>query len=103
MSHRENGFIWTDYCFWYRETIEILETLRGAAMSNEDLWPGQKLRVFVNEEEQFSIWPIDRDLPAGWRDSGKSGTREECLAYIEEVWTDMRPLSIRQAMERFRK
>jgi MbtH protein len=54
--------------------------------------------VVVNHEEQYSIWPADRELPAGWRAVGKSGTKKECLAYIEEVWTDMRPLSLRQRM-----
>lgn len=51
--------------------------------------------VVINHEEQYSIWPQELDPPAGWRLAGKSGTRQECLDYIEEVWTDMRPLSIR--------
>ena len=55
--------------------------------------------VVVNDEEQYSIWPAERDLPAGWRHDGFAGTEEECLAYIDEVWTDMRPLSLRRAME----
>ena len=55
-------------------------------------------RTVVNEEEQYSIWPADRDLPAGWRADGTQGTREECLAHIAEVWTDMRPLSLRRRM-----
>ena len=56
-------------------------------------------KVVVNHEEQYSLWPIERENPRGWNDAGKSGAREECLAYIKEVWTDMRPLSIRQHME----
>ncbi|MGK3989853.1 MbtH family NRPS accessory protein [Sorangium sp. So ce136] len=56
-------------------------------------------RVVVNDEEQYSIWAADRDLPSGWRDAGKTGTRAECLAHIEQVWTDMRPLSLRRQME----
>jgi MbtH protein len=56
-------------------------------------------KVVLNHEEQYSIWPADRENPAGWRDDGKVGTKAECLAYIEEVWTDMRPLSLRRAME----
>jgi MbtH protein len=56
-------------------------------------------RVVVNHEEQYSIWPEYRELPRGWREIGKSGKRDECLAYIEEVWTDMRPLSLRKKME----
>ena len=56
-------------------------------------------RVVLNHEEQYSIWPAGRDLPAGWRGEGTEGTREECLAHIEKVWTDMRPLSLRKHME----
>jgi MbtH protein len=55
--------------------------------------------VVVNHEEQYSIWPAGRDLPLGWSDAGKSGPKAECLDYIKEVWTDMRPLSLRQRME----
>ena len=56
-------------------------------------------RVVVNHEEQYSIWPIDRENAPGWKDAGKSGTKAECLAYINEVWTDMRPLSLRKQMD----
>jgi len=55
-------------------------------------------KVVVNHEEQFSIWPADRENALGWDDAGKSGSREECLAYVEEVWTDMRPRSLRERM-----
>lgn len=56
-------------------------------------------RVVVNSEEQYSIWPADRENALGWNDAGKTGTKAECLAYIKEVWTDMRPLSLRRKME----
>ena len=56
-------------------------------------------RVVVNHEEQYSIWPIDRENAPGWKEAGKSGTKAECLAYINEVWTDMRPLSLRKQMD----
>jgi MbtH protein len=56
-------------------------------------------KVVLNHEEQYSIWPADRENPLGWRDAGKSGPKDECLAYIKEVWTDMRPLSLRKQME----
>jgi MbtH protein len=56
-------------------------------------------KVVVNHEEQYSIWPLDRENPLGWRDAGRSGSRAECLAYINEVWTDMRPLSLRKKMD----
>lgn len=55
--------------------------------------------VVVNGEEQYSIWPEGREIPEGWDDAGFSGSREECLAHVEEVWTDMRPASLRRAME----
>jgi MbtH protein len=54
--------------------------------------------VVVNHEEQYSIWPAARDLPLGWKEVGKQGLKAECLAYIKDVWTDMRPLSLRQKM-----
>jgi MbtH protein len=56
-------------------------------------------KVVVNHEEQYSIWPADREPPPGWREAGKVGSRQDCLAYIEEAWTDMRPLSLRRAMD----
>ncbi len=55
--------------------------------------------VVVNHEEQYSIWAAGRSLPAGWRKAGKTGTKEECLAYVDDVWTDMRPLSLRRKMD----
>jgi len=57
-----------------------------------------KYSVVFNQEEQYSIWPEGKQMPVGWRQAGKSGTKEECLAFINEVWTDMRPLSLRKAM-----
>jgi len=54
--------------------------------------------VVVNHEEQYSIWPDYKEIPKGWRGVDKSGSKQECLDYIKEVWVDMRPLSLRQAM-----
>jgi MbtH protein len=56
-------------------------------------------RVVVNHEEQYSIWPTHREIPLGWKEEGKVGLKAECLAHIKEIWTDMRPLSLRKAME----
>lgn len=56
-------------------------------------------QVVINHEEQYSIWSDYKAIPAGWRAAGKSGLKQECLAYIEEHWTDMRPLSLRKQME----
>jgi MbtH protein len=55
--------------------------------------------VVVNHEEQYSIWPVDSEIPWGWKDAGFSGKKAESLKFIEEIWTDMRPLSLRKQME----
>jgi uncharacterized protein YbdZ (MbtH family) len=60
-------------------------------------------KVVVNDEEQYSIWPEHKENPLGWKDVGKVGPKAECLAYIEQVWTDMRPLSLRKRMEEMAK
>jgi MbtH protein len=60
-------------------------------------------KVVVNHEEQYSIWPAHRENALGWKDAGKSGTKAECLAYVKEVWTDMRPLSLRKTMKEMKK
>lgn len=62
----------------------------------DDLEP--RYSVVINHEEQYSIWPEGREIPAGWNAVGSPDTREGCLAWIEENWTDMRPLSLRRAM-----
>ena len=56
-------------------------------------------QVVMNHEEQYSIWPDYKEIPKGWTAVGKSGFKKECLEYIEQVWTDMRPLSLRKKME----
>ncbi len=61
--------------------------------------PEQIYVVVVNGEEQYSIWPAGRQIPLGWRAEGKQGSKAECLDYIEQVWTDMRPLSLRRKLE----
>src|SRR5215212_7154529 len=65
-------------------------------MGQEDL---TRYKVVVNHEAQYSVYPADRENPLGWSDAGKSGTKAECLAFVKEVWTDMRPLSVRRLME----
>ncbi|MGH7930634.1 MAG: MbtH family protein [Candidatus Binatia bacterium] len=57
-------------------------------------------KVLLNQEEQYSIWPADRENPLGWKDAGKSGSKTDCQIYVKEVWTDMRPLSLRKRMEK---
>jgi MbtH protein len=68
-------------------------------MPVDDREDTQLYKVVMNEEEMYSIWPAERELPLGWRDAGKTGKKDECLAHIQEVWTDMRPLSLRKKME----
>lgn len=66
------------------------------AVNGEEAIPYE---VVVNDEEQYSIWPADRDIPAGWRTVAIRGPKSECLAHIKQVWTDMRPLSLRRRTE----
>jgi MbtH protein len=68
-------------------------------MNNDDI-DDTIFKVVVNHEEQFSIWPAHRSNPQGWRDAGRSGSKTECLAYVREVWIDMRPLSLRNLMNK---
>ncbi|HEY7485631.1 MAG TPA: MbtH family NRPS accessory protein [Streptosporangiaceae bacterium] len=56
-------------------------------------------QVVTNDEDQYSIWPVGRELPAGWSAEGFTGTKEECLGHIDEVWVDMRPRSVRLRMD----
>ena len=58
-----------------------------------------QFKVVLNDEEQYSIWPADRENAPGWRDEGTSGSKQECLDRIEKIWTDMRPLSLRRKMD----
>ena len=64
----------------------------------EDEEDARSYAVVINDEEQYSIWLADREIPAGWRAAGVSGTKAECLKHIQEVWTDMRPASLRKWM-----
>lgn len=57
-------------------------------------------RVVVSVEDQYSIWPSSKLIPPGWKEVGKSGTKEECLSYIKESWVDMRPRSLRELMDK---
>jgi MbtH protein len=58
----------------------------------------ERYQVVVNDEEQYSIWRVGRAVPAGWRAVGEPAAKDRCLAWIDENWTDMRPLSVRRAM-----
>lgn len=58
-----------------------------------------RFKVVVNHEEEYSIWPAERENPIGWRDAGTIGSKTECLAYIRKAWADMRPLSLRKTMD----
>jgi len=72
-------------------------------MNREEKEDTTVYKVVLNHEEQYSIWPEYKENPLGWKDAGKSGQKAECLAYIKEVWTDMRPLSLRRKMEEMAK
>lgn len=68
-------------------------------MSSDEQDDTTVYRVVMNHEAQYSIWPAQRENPLGWTDGGKVGTKAECLSFITEVWTDMRPLSLRRTMD----
>lgn len=72
-------------------------------MTADDFETTMVYQVVVNHEEQYSIWPAHRELPLGWRSVGPEGPKADCLAYIKEVWTDMRPLSVRRQAQEFNK
>lgn len=68
-------------------------------MDESDQAETATFQVVVNHEEQYSIWPAHKEMPSGWKAVGPSGPKDVCLRYIEEVWTDMRPLSLRIKMD----
>ena len=67
-------------------------------MGANDATEDERYKVVVNQEQQYSIWPAERENAMGWSDVGVTGDKAECLRYIETVWTDMRPLSLRKKM-----
>jgi len=71
--------------------------------NNNDKEDSTIYKVVANHEEQYSIWPAYKEIPRGWRHAGITGPKADCLAHIKEVWTDMRPLSLRKKMEEFAK
>jgi uncharacterized protein YbdZ (MbtH family) len=73
-----------------------VEVVKMAHDDHDDDW---EYAVVVNHEQQYSIWPSGRAIPLGWHATGKTGRKDECLAYIESIWTDMRPLSLRRQAE----
>jgi len=62
---------------------------------NDDI----QYQVLMNDEEQYSLWPAANEVPAGWRSVGKEGGKQECMDYVDEMWTDMRPRSLRERMD----
>jgi MbtH protein len=68
-------------------------------VDSDDAEDARRYIVLVNEEEQYSLWLAELQIPGGWRATGKAGTKQECLDYVRSVWTDMRPLSLRRAMD----
>lgn len=69
-----------------------------AEAAEPDIQASDSYQVVVNHEEQYSIWPLDREIPAGWRIAGFTGSKDECLGHVDAVWTDITPLSVRQAL-----
>ncbi|NUR62194.1 MAG: MbtH family NRPS accessory protein [Catenulispora sp.] len=61
--------------------------------------PEARFKVLINHEEQYSLWPADTPVPGGWNETGVLASKAECDQYIEENWTDMRPKSLRIALD----
>jgi MbtH protein len=80
-----------DRASWKRR--EPIRSKEYAMLETDDA--DRKYQVLVNGEEQYSLWPLDKTPPTGWRQSGATGNRETCLTYVNATWTDMRPLSLR--------
>ena len=68
-------------------------------MQSEDTGSTTQYMVLMNHEEQYSLWPAHKAIPPGWEQVGPTGSEEECVAYVDEHWTDMRPKSLRERME----
>jgi MbtH protein len=77
----------------------IVKEQKEESMKQDMSEETQGYKVVINHEAQYALWFCARENPPGWRDAGKSGTRAECLSYIKDVWTDMRPLSLRHSMQ----
>jgi MbtH protein len=82
----------------FDKQFDGIESWRGIGVNDEEN-DTRIYQVVVNDEEQYSIWPADQDPPAGWRPESTTGTKDECLARISAVWTDMRPRSLREHMD----
>ena len=67
-------------------------------MSGEESDRSEAFVVLINDEEQHSLWPAQKSIPAGWRIVGPRGSKAECLEYVERVWTDITPLTVRKRM-----
>lgn len=78
--------------------VDNREEPMGAGMDSAE-HDNREYRVVVNGEEQYSVWFAERELPSGWWAEGTTGSKDECLAHIAEIWTDMRPLSLRRRMD----
>lgn len=68
-------------------------------MPSADSEDTREYKVVINHEEQYSIWFASRPNPLGWTDVGKTGSKQECLDHIKEVWTDITPLSVRKRLQ----
>jgi MbtH protein len=78
--------------FMIQSSIES-SVVKGESVSGQSMFV-----VLVNDEEQYSLWPSGKDTPPGWRATEMHGTEEACMKWVDEVWTDMRPASLRAAM-----
>jgi MbtH protein len=87
------------YAADYRDTAHNGGTVPASESEDAENEDATIYLVVINAEEQYSLWPNDRPIPLGWRPVGKQGGKAECLKYIDEVWTDMRPRRLRTRKE----
>jgi MbtH protein len=79
-----------------------MEKIEESAQGDQDIEAIEQFIVVVNHEEQYSIWPDYKEIPLGWNDVGVAGSKDDCLKYIDEVWKDITPLSVRNRIAEFR-
>jgi MbtH protein len=92
--HKKIEEVWTDM-----RPLSLLKIMKAEKLDSREA----KYAVVINHEEQYSIWLADREVPTGWKPVDFQGSKEKCMDYIEEVWTDMRPLSLRARIEETHK
>ena len=80
---------------WSAAALLALASVASVASGQDSQRSTDAYKVVIKHEEHYSIWHADREVRRPWRETGETCSLKGCMAYIEEVWTDMRPLSLR--------